>query len=93
MAQILFRDEVLGDVPVPGIRGEDELEFSLVLMVAAGLAVGAGQIGLAVVADEFEDRLVGAGGIFVLDVENRVNSVVMHEGADAILDAETGEDG
>ena len=93
VAQILFGDEVFGDVPVLDVGGEDELEFGLVLVLAAGVAVGSGQVGLAVVADDFEDGLVGAGDVFVLDVEDRVDDVVAHERADAVLDAEAGKDG
>ena len=72
---------------------EDELEFGLVLVVAAEVAVGAGKVGLAIVTDELEDRLVGAGGVLVLHIEDWVDGVVAHERPDPILNAEAGKNG
>ena len=93
MAKILFGNEVFGDVPVADVRGEDEFEFGFVLMLAAGFSVGFGEVGLAIVADDFEDGFVSAGGVLVFDIEYGIDDVVAHEGTDAIFDAEAGEDG
>jgi hypothetical protein len=93
VAEILFGDEVFGDVPVFDVGGEDELELGLVLMLTAGIAVGLREVGLAIVADDFKEGFVGAGGVLLLDVEDRVDCVVVHQGAHTVFDAEAGEDG
>ena len=93
VAEILFGDEVLRDVPGFEVRGEDQLEFGFVLVLAAGFAVGFGEVGLAVVADDFKEGFVGAGDAFVLDVEDGVDEVFAHQGAEAVFEAEAGEDG
>ena len=55
------------------------------LALAAGEAVGRREIGLSVVADDLQDGFVGAGGVFVLHVKDRIDGMIAHERAKAIL--------
>ena len=57
VAEILLGDEVFGDVPVFDVGGEDQLQFGFVFLFLAGVVVGFGEIGLAVMADDFKQLL------------------------------------
>ena len=63
------------------------------LVLVAGCAVRIEEIRLAVVADDFQHGLVGAGDVFVFDVEDGIDRVFPHQGAKPVLDAEAGEEG
>ena len=90
--QVLFRDEVFGDVPGLQIGRKDQLEFPFMLMLLARLGVGIGEIRLAVVTDDFEEGFVGPGGVFILHIEDGVDPVLAHQGAEAVFKPKTGED-
>jgi len=61
------------------------------LVTKAGFAVGLGQIGLAVMANDFKEHLVGAVDVFVLDVNDWIDEVLAHQGPKAIFKPEAGE--
>src|ERR1700741_878403 len=69
VAQIFLGDEVFRNVPGLEVQGEDQPCLSFMLMLLPGLGVGLRKVGLPVMCHHFEQRLVGAGDVFILDVE------------------------
>jgi hypothetical protein len=89
--QILYGDDVLGDVPTLERAREDELEleFSLALFPADRDRLR--MVGFDVVADDFLEHFVGTVDVFVFDVQDRVDRVLVPERAEAVLPAKPGE--
>src|ERR1035437_3846188 len=92
MAEILFGNEILADVPVLDVGGENQLEFGLVLMLAAQSAIERREVDLAVVADEFQDCLIRAGDVLVLDINDQVTALLPQQGQNPTPNPPAGED-
>src|SRR6202011_6006140 len=80
-------------IPTFVIAGENELEFEFVDVFAAGGGIGREKIRFDVVAFNLFENLVRTVLIFILGVKNGVDEVFMLEGTNAVLPAESGEDG
>jgi hypothetical protein len=61
------------------------------LMLLLGLGIGKGVIGLAIEADHFDHGLVRAVGVFVFNVQHRVDPMLVHQRAKTIFPAKAGE--
>jgi hypothetical protein len=65
-SKIFLGNEIFGNIPCLEIAGEDELEFGLALFFAA--IVAGEKVFASVVADDFEQSLVGRVDIFELEI-------------------------
>lgn len=72
---------------------ENQLQFALVLVFLAGYAVRIEEIGLTVVSHHFKHGLVGAGGVFILHIQNGIDPVFPHQRAKAVFDSKAGKQG
>jgi hypothetical protein len=76
VGEVLFGDEVFGEVPAFEVAGEDQLALDGGFDDAVALAVVDLEAGDAVVAGDFEDTFVGVGDAFVLDVDDRRDPIL-----------------
>src|SRR6185437_13056892 len=91
LGKIALHNEVLSDIPVLNIAGENELGFQFVGM---GLA----ELGVVFkierrLAHNFLLNAAALVDVFVFQVEDRVNGMLGGQGSKAALQAPTGEDG
>src|SRR5437588_10777419 len=84
---VLFRDEVFGDRPPFEVAAQDQLGFELSLFLVPGIAAGCRDIVFPVVANHFQQSLVGAADVFKLHIEHRVDPVLAWQHAKAVLDS------
>ncbi len=75
MRQVLLGDEVFRHGPAFHVAAQNKFGFHFALLLSASNGVGLGQIGLTVVPDNFQQRLVGAVDILKFDVEDGVDPV------------------
>src|SRR5262249_40521052 len=88
---VLLSDEVLTDVPTLELAAENQSQLDLPLGVLAGDAIRLQEVFLAVMADDLAQGFV-CRGVLELGVEDGVDPVLAHQGTQAILPAEAGED-
>src|SRR5712692_6222998 len=86
-------DDVFGDVPALEIAGQNQLGLDFSLAVVPSQDIGQGMVGFDVMAHELQHGLVGGVDVFELDVQDRVNPVLVHQGPETVFPAEARENG
>src|SRR5262245_52192098 len=85
MDQVLFRSDVLGEVPALPVARKDDLELDLALLLCTCLAVASSQVVASVVPNHFKKALVGPVDVLILKVDDRVDPVLVHQRTHAVL--------
>src|SRR5450631_4206683 len=91
VGKIFGGNRIFDEVPTLVSAGEQELELQLVIMLLPEYGIGIESIGLNVVALDLFQNFVGAAGVFVFHVEDRIDEVLAPERTKTILPAEPGE--
>src|SRR5713101_2841247 len=86
-------DDVFGDVPALEIAGQNQLGLDFSLAVVPSQDIGQGMVGFDVMAHDLQHGLVGGVDVFELDVQDRVNPVLVHQGPETVFPAEARENG
>src|SRR5258708_31736006 len=69
MTQVLLRGNILGEVPPFRIARQDQLQLDLPLLLSPAFCIATGQIGVAVVAHDLQQALVGPIDVFKLEIQ------------------------
>src|SRR5450432_388580 len=91
VGQVLGGNRIFHEVPAFVGAGEQELELQLMIMLLPGDGVGIEPVFLDIVAFHFFQNFVGAAGVFVFDIDDRIDEVFVLERTKAILPAKSGE--
>src|SRR4029077_6839129 len=73
VSHVLFRDEVLRDIPPAKVAAQDQLGFQLALLLPPRDGTEADQVILAIVVHYLQQTPVGAIYVLKLQVEHRIN--------------------
>src|SRR5581483_5394493 len=89
--KVLFDDEILGDVPVMHLAGQDQLGLQFVSGDLSQLRVGRADVRR--IPDDFFLNTAALVEIFILQVQNRIDPMFAFERTKAVFKSPTGEDG
>ncbi len=90
--QVLGSDGVLAKVPALERTGKNELELDLVIVLPTQLGIRSQEIDLNVVPFDFLKKLVGTALVLVLEVQNRIDEVLVAKRANAMFPTESCKD-
>src|SRR5450755_1929388 len=91
VGQVLGGNRIFNEVPALVSAGEQEFELQLMSMLPSGDGVGIEPVFLDIVAFHFFQNFVGAADVFVFDIDDRIDEMLVLERTKAILPAEPGE--
>ena len=89
VAQVLFGNKVLSDVPVMHVTGKNEFALKLVRPDVA--ALGVGHIELGCVTWGFFLNAAGLVNVFIFEIQNGINAVLGRQRTEAVFQAESRE--
>src|ERR1051326_2874102 len=93
MPNVLLCDEILRDRPAFDVTAQDQLGFDLPFLLRAALVAWLREIVFAVVIHHLQQSLVCAVDVFKLDVEHRIDPVLVRQHTKAVLPAIARKDG
>ena len=91
VAQVLFGNKVLSDVPVMHVAGKNEFALKLVRPGVPALRVG--HIELGSVTWGFFLNAAGLVNVFIFEIQNGINAVLGRQRTEAVFQPPAGKDG
>ena len=83
--QILFRDEVSGNVPSPVVASQNELGFNFVIAHGPQFGIGPNEVASRIEAHDLLDGFIGVTDVLELDVDDGIHPVFIGQGPESVF--------